>query len=127
MARINAAVPFYPEGKEFTCHVGAAAVSGKRFVAVSANQIDGRPVVQHAGADARVLGVSGYDAPIGGAVTVYRAHNVVPVVAGAALTAGQAVKSDAQGRAVPATGTDLVAGVCLADAADTTDAKIALS
>jgi hypothetical protein len=124
MSRTNAAVPFYSEGKEFTCHCGAA-VTGKRFVAVSGNQIDERPVVSHAGAGAVVLGVSGYDAALGAGVTVYRKGNVMPVTAGAALTAGQQVQSDANGQAIPLA-SGVAAGIALADAANGTEAKIAL-
>jgi hypothetical protein len=125
MARTNAAVPFYSEGYIFTCHA-AAAVTGKRFVAVTANQVDERPAVSPAGAGVAVLGVAAYDAPLGGGVTVYRKPSVMPVTAGAALTAGQQVQSDAAGRAIPLAA-GIAVGFALADAANGADAKIALT
>jgi hypothetical protein len=124
MSRANAAVPFYTEGYIFTCHVNAA-VTGKTFVKVAANAVDGRPAVGPAAAGNPALGVAGYDAPQNAGVTVYRAPSVMPVTAGAAITAGQQVQADANGKAVPlSTGTAL--GIALADAAANDDAKIAL-
>lgn len=123
---LNPAVPFYSEGKEFTCHAGAA-ITGKRFVRVSANASAERPVVSHAGAGALdVLGVSGFDAAIGEGVTVYRKPNVMPVTAGATITAGQRVESDATGKAIPFATAGAAVGIALADAANGADAKIAL-
>ena len=120
--RQNAAIPFYSEGAIWTAHCGAD-VTGCRFVSVVGNDIDDRPVVGHAAA--RVLGVAAYDAPLGAGVTVYQSPNVMPVTAGAALTAGQEVGSDAQGRAVPATG-GVVAGIVLRDVAAGGEAKVKL-
>jgi hypothetical protein len=121
---LNPAVPFYSEGKEFTCHA-QTAVTGKRFVAVTGNAVGERPQVGHAAAGGRVLGVAGFDAAPGEGVTVYRSPNVMPVRAGAALTAGQRVQSDATGQAIVlAAGVE--AGIVLADAASGADAKIAL-
>lgn len=121
----NPAVPFYSEGKEFTCHVGAGGVIGKRFVMVSGNAVSERPVVITPTAGAACLGVAGFDGAAGDGVTVYRKPNVMPVKAGAALTAGQEVQTDASGQAIVlAAGKSL--GIVLADAASGADAKIAL-
>lgn len=121
--RNNSAIPFYSEGYIFTCHA-AQDLAGKRFVTLAGNQLDDRPTVGYA-AGGRPLGVSAYDVVLGGGVTVYRAPSVMPVTAGAALTAGQEVGSDAEGRAVPA-GAGTGIGLALADCAEGDDAKIAL-
>lgn len=123
----NPATPFHDEGNSFTCQT-TAAVTGKRFVSVSGSGVfDDPPLVAHSGAGVKVLGVSGYDAASGALVTVYSSPGIVmPVTAGAALTAGQEVQSDATGQAVALT-TGKAAGVVLKDAASGSDAKIKLS
>lgn len=121
---LNPAVPFYSEGAEFTCHAGAA-ITGKRFVKITGAAVGERPVVVPCTAAAKVFGVAGFDAAAGEGVTVYRLPNVMPVNAGAAITAGQEVESNATGQAIPlAAGKS--AGVACADAANAADAKIAL-
>lgn len=136
---LNPAVPFYSEGKEFTCHAQAAVV-GKRFVRVSGPAVAERPQVSNpaVAGQAGVIGVAGFSAAVGEGVTVYRSPNVMPVEAGAALAAGGPVMSDAVGRAIPhagaasgAAGTATILeprilGYALADAANGADAKIAL-
>lgn len=118
------AVPYYSGGDEFTCHV-SAQVYGKRFVSISGAPTDERPTVTLAAAGSQALGVSAHDAATGEGVTVYRAPNVMPVTAGAALTAGALVETNAAGEAIPlATGRPL--GVCLNSPAALQDAKIAL-
>jgi len=97
----NECIPFKEPGKDVTAQA-TAAVTGKRFLAISGNILaDGSLSVAHAGAGARVVGVSKYDAASGAKVGVIRgAKVVVPVECAANLTAGQEVESDAQGRAI---------------------------
>ena len=126
----NPAVPFWDEGNTFTGHA-STAVTGKRFVSISGARVDGNPRVAHAvgSATVRAIGVAAYDAASGAKVTVYSGPGIVmPVTAAGAITAGQDVYSDAQGRATatqPAGARP--AGVALDDAADGTDAVIKLA
>lgn len=101
------AIPLYDNGDYLPCKA-TAAVTGARFVAVSANRdAHGNIQVAQAGAGADVLGVAQQDAAINAYVTVCAGPGIiVPVTAGAALVFGQAVQSDATGQAIP-----LAAGV----------------
>lgn len=125
----NPAVPFWDEGNTFTGHA-SAAVTGKRFVSISGARVDGNPRVAHAvgSATVRSVGVSAYDAASGAKVTVYSAPGLImPVTASGAITAGQDVYSDANGKATATQPTNArPAGVALDDAADGTDAVIRL-
>ena len=126
----NPAVPFWDEGNTFTGHA-STAVTGKRFVSISGARVDGNPRVAHAAGSAtvRAVGVAAYDAASGAKVTVYSGPGIVmPVTAAGAITAGQDVYSDAQGRATATQPTGArPAGVALDDAADGTDAVIKLA
>lgn len=115
MSPVNEAIAYYDPGDDISAHCGAA-VTGKRFVAISApkqvaslalsNVTDGgNIVVSPCGAGGNALGVATYDAPLAGKVPVARGHKVFPVEAGAAMTAGQRVQSDATGRAITWDGT----------------------
>ena len=106
----NEAIAYFDPGDDLSAHV-EASVTGRRFVAVSdpkqvgsaalANDtLGGNIVVSPAGAGVRPLGVAAYDASAGYKVPVIRGHKVVPVEAGAAITAGAEVESDATGRAI---------------------------
>jgi len=130
----NDAIPFKRPGEDFTAATTAAVV-GKRFVAPSGDRSSGPGLantaegsnykVAHCGAGGHAIGVSKYDqATITGKVGVMRA-GIVPVTAGAALTYGLAVQSDANGMAIPlASGVKL--GVAMTGAAGGADAEIAL-
>lgn len=111
MSPVNESIAVYDPGDDLTCHC-EAAVTGRRFVAVSdpkqagseglaANTLGGNVVVSPCGAGGRALGVASYDAAIGAKVPVMRGHKVVVVEAGAAAVAGNPVMSDATGRAIP--------------------------
>lgn len=98
----NECIPFKEPGGDVTAQA-SAGVTGKRFLAITGNlQADGSITVAHAGAGVRVVGVSKYDAASGAKVGVIRGSKmVVPVTAGANISAGAEVESDAQGRAIP--------------------------
>lgn len=106
---VNECIPFLEPGDRWTGHA-SAAVRGKRFVKISGNRQSGpglattteggNYLVAEAGAGQEVVGVASYDAAINTKVPVI-SYGVVPVTAGAAITAGVAVESDAQGRAIP--------------------------
>ena len=84
----------------------AGAITDGRFVTVAGTQ---------AGADAQVLGVAMSDAAAGEDFPVL-ALGTVQMVAGAAISAGDAVISDANGQPVPkGSGTNVI-GVALNDA-----------
>lgn len=125
----NPAVPYWDEANTFTGRT-SATVTGKRFVTISGARIDGHPRVAHAvgSATARACGVSAYDAPSGGDVTVINAPGIiVPVTATGAVTAGQDVYSAADGRATatqPAGARP--SGLAMDDAADGADLAVKL-
>lgn len=124
----DTATPFWDEAESITCHA-SAAVTGKRFVAISGARVDGNPRVASAAGTAttKAIGVSGYTVPIATKVTVYTKPGLImPVTASGAITAGQPVYSAADGRAT-ATVTGLVAGWAMDDAADGVDCPIKLA
>lgn len=94
----NETIPYWQPGDTPTCHA-KAAVTGKRFVAISGPRVGGNPQVSPAGAGVKVFGVAGRDAAAGTKVIAHT-EGIVPVTAGAALTAGQEVQSDATGQAI---------------------------
>jgi hypothetical protein len=108
----NSIVPLYEPGTRITAAV-TAAVTGGKFVRPSGNFQSG-PLLSTAsdggniqvatcGAGLRALGVAGYDgATAGDKIPVICGHDiVVPMTAGAAITAGQEVESDANGNPIP--------------------------
>jgi len=123
----DTAVPFWDEANTITCHA-EAAVTGKRFVTISGPRVDGNPQVSHAAGTAttKAIGVAAYTVAAGAKVSVYTAPGLVmPVTVAGAITAGDDVYSDADGKAT-ATVTGLMVGIALDDAADGTDAPIKL-
>jgi hypothetical protein len=89
-----------------------ANVTGGRFVAPSATRTGGGTLglstdtaniygVAHAGAGAKAVGVAKYDIASGDEGGIHgRPGKIVPVTSGAAVTAGQEVQSDANGKAI---------------------------
>jgi hypothetical protein len=115
----------YISPAEIPTAIAAAAVSSRRFVKIAPGGVGNRPKVIHAAAATDVpFGVSMTDALLGKDVGVWRA-GVVPVEAGAALTAGALVGPDGTGKAIAATGTS-VWGVVTADCASGDSAPVAL-
>lgn len=135
----NDLIPYKRPGEDFTAQV-TAAVTGKRFVVISANVTSGpglsntaeggNPRVATAGAGARAIGVAKYDQPtVGGKVGVCRG-GIVPITAGGTITAGQDVMSDATGQAVTWTSAASEAnkrlGTAISDATSGQDCMVAL-
>lgn len=127
-------------GQDLTGQV-TAAVTGKRFLRISgarANKFnvlgtDGtgnNHKVAHSAAGGHAIGVSKYDQPtVGGKVGV-ACGGIAVVTAGAALTAGQYVMSDANGQAIPwvtaASEANQKLGIATDDCLNAADAEIAL-
>lgn len=121
----NALTPYWDNGDTLTAHA-AAALFGKRFVAISGPRTEGNPTVNYpAAGGSKTFGVTGYDVAVNGKVTVWHQPAVIlPVTAGAQLAAGDLVTSDAQGRAVPAGTGQQILGLCLDPATAGQDAVI---
>lgn len=93
----------------------AAVIVGQRFVKVTPGGVGNHPNVAQAAAGDRACGVAGYDCPVGADVPIHHT-GAYDVRAGAALTGGQQIQSDATGQAIPlAAGVAL--GTCNADTA----------
>lgn len=119
----NPCQPLYAEGRNITGRA-SAAVTGKRFVAISGNATDGIPACSPATAAGRIFGVAGYDGAAGETFPVIR-KGVVPVTASGAIAAGDEVEVAAAGKAAThAAG--VAVGEALFDAADGADAFVAL-
>lgn len=108
----NECLPLFEDGDELTC-LTTAAVTGKRFVAVTGNlQSDNAPTIGPPAAAGRVFGIAMYDAAAGARVGVWRGRTeVFPVTTGAAsgaIAAFQELQVDATGAVVP-----LAAGVAV--------------
>jgi hypothetical protein len=114
---MNEAIPYYEPGGRITGHT-EVDITGKRFVAPDGRLNgpgltgDGQGVtykIKKPAAGGFALGVASHDALAGSKVTVLCDPGmVVPVLAGGALTAGQEVQADVDGKAVP-----LASGVAL--------------
>ena len=126
----NEAISFYEPGRNITA-VTSAAVTGKRFLAITGNRstvasTNGNITVAHAAAAGRICGVSQADANVGQLVGVVRGNSrVVPVTAAAAITAFQEVEVGANGQAVPRA-TGVAVGYAITAAALGADAQISL-
>lgn len=117
----------YSPGADVTAQA-TAAVTGRRFVAISGDRASGgniavKPATAAAGP---VFGVAANDADAGELVTVVRGgHRVVWVAAGGNITAGAEVEVGAAGKAVTKT-TGVAVGYSVTGAANNTDAQISL-
>lgn len=117
----------YANGRPITCNAGAA-ITGARFVSITAAPTSGNPTVQHTGAAAKVFGVSCTDAASGAILAVHvNRGDVVPVEAGTGgVTAGQVVEAAATGTAVTRSA-GIPAGTCVEGAAAGAQALIMLA
>lgn len=97
----NECIPYKEPGANVTGQA-TAAVTGKRFLAISGDLTDdGSLRVAPAAAAARAVGVAAYDAAVGAKVGVIRGSKmVVPVTAAGAIAAGAEVEVGAAGQAV---------------------------
>lgn len=121
----NEMVPYFDPGDNVTCYTSAAVV-GKRFVSISGAKVNEHPRVAQSGAGVAAVGVACYDAAINTLVPV-QTEGVVPVTAGAAITAGDPIKSDASGRAIPQGGTGIILGYAWDDNAGAGDVPVKLN
>lgn len=136
----NVCVPLF-EGHKPITRRASAAVTGKTFVSVSADIQSGPAITTTAlpttwdggniqvattGAGLKSEGVAAYDAASGAVLPVYGGGNVVPVTAGATITAGQQVQSDASGKAIPLA-SGIALGVAETSAANAADCFVRLT
>lgn len=103
----NESIPVFEPGDRVT-GVATAAVRGKRFLMVSATPVGGPTGTENIGvaeatAGVRAVGVACHDAAINEMVPMHNDHSWVLMPAGAALTAGQEVQSDGEGRPIGVT------------------------
>lgn len=130
----NDCIPYKRPGQDITAKA-TAAITGKTFVRVSGNRTSGPGLAATAegsvyqmapcGAGLRAHGVAAWDAANGEQFNVIVA-GVVPVTAGAAITAGQEVEVDAAGKAIPLASGKAV-GVAMSGASSGQDAEIMLA
>lgn len=127
----NECIPEWPSTM-ITAVAGTGGVTGKKFVANSGALAVGlgtdggvATVIIPAASGNPVSGVAAQDTAATFAVGIF-VRGTVPVTAGATLTAGTQVMSDATGAAIPWTTGHAVAGVCMGDTASAADAQILL-
>lgn len=124
----NDVIPFHDPAQHTTCRA-EAAVEGKRFVSVSGPMTDDLVLVSKSTASAADAlagyGVAARDKAIGADVLVYH-EGIVPVIAGGAISAGQPVKSDANGEAIVAAAGTVAQGTACDDAADGDEVPVRL-
>lgn len=121
----NDCIPIYEPGGTLTCHCDVA-VTGKRFVAVSAEPQGGAQALVSLGndgsggnirvgmptANARVLGVANRDRPAGGKVGVLSTPGlIVPITCSAAVAFNDEVSTDADGRCKKAVAGQVAVGI----------------
>lgn len=115
----------YDPGRDITGRA-SAAITGKRFLAISGNRNGGNIAVQHATAAGRVCGVSKYDAASGEIVGVARGSSrVVRVTAEGTIAAFAEVEVGTAGKA-KALASGKAVGYVLTAAADGADAEVSL-
>lgn len=122
----NVCIPHFKHGKDVTGEITGAPVVGKTFVKYVPGGRPGQPKISTAAAgEFASAGVAGHDQVVGDFVHTLLG-GIVPVTAGADITAGTRVEVGANGKAVPhATGE--VVGVAVANATNGADAAIRLT
>jgi hypothetical protein len=124
---VNECIPYYENPDDLTCHC-SAAVTGKRFVDVSAtlSSEDGNLIsVAPATAGGKAFGVAARDQAEKGRVITRRKHQIVPVTALGTINAGEEVEVGAGSKATKYTSGVKVAR-CLATTTDGNDCKVVL-
>ncbi|EUA09562.1 hypothetical protein I546_4167 [Mycobacterium kansasii 732] len=126
MSTVIASPSVYDPGQTVTAEA-TAAVTARRFLAVSGNRTAGGNIaVAPATAAGRTCGVAGNDAAVGGLVRVVRGNSrVVKVTASGAIAAGAEVQVGANGTAATLAA-GVAVGYAITGAADATDAEISL-
>lgn len=129
----NEAIHFYEPGKSITCKAGAA-VTGKRAVAITGNRTSGPGLsataeggvytVGAVSAGGRIFGVAAHDAAINELVTVLRG-GIVPIRAGAAISAFAEVEVDANGQVITKS-SGVAIGFVATGASNGADAEVVL-
>lgn len=97
----NQAVPFFKPGHDVTGYL-TAPLSGKRLVATTTGSRGSQPYIAYPKDGGPVFGVLAYDGVAGDTITVF-VGGVVPIIAGADVTAGTQVQAKADGTIVPLT------------------------
>ena len=124
----NECIPLYQPGKHLTAIVAGAAVTGKTFVDISGATLDpatGALIsVATATAAGKILGVAAFDAGLAARLSVI-GEGVVPVTAGAAITAGAEVEVGTGGKAITLASGKAV-GRALTTAANNADVYVRL-
>lgn len=99
----NEAIPLYDRAEYLPCKA-SAPVTGRRFVGVSGDLVDGvTPQVAHAAAGSKPLGVAQFDSRVEDDHHVTVAHApglIIPVESSGAIDAGDEVEVGAAGVAV---------------------------
>ncbi len=121
----NENVDVYEPGRDLTGRA-SAAVTGKRFLAISGNRSGGNIAVAPATTAGRVCGVAKYDAASGAIVGIARGNSrVTYVTADGAIAAFAEVEVGAAGKAKTKT-SGVAVGYAITAAADGGDAEISL-
>lgn len=116
----NVCIEVFTPGEDVTCKC-SALVRGKRLVAPTTTPPTGGMLgteninIAEAGAAAlNIIGVARYEGATADQIPVItNPSSVLPLVVGAAVVAGDALKSDAQGRVIPQAGTGPVIAIAL--------------
>jgi hypothetical protein len=125
----NELIPFMEKAERVTA-TPSADVAGKTLVSISGDKnADGTYTIAPTAAGAQAFGVACWDAVTGAQVTVITVPSgqIVPIVAGEVLTAGDSVTADVNGAAVVAVGGARACGIVLTGAASAADAVIQLT
>lgn len=95
----NEARPFFKPGHDITGYL-TDTLGGKRLVATTTGSRGSQPYIAYPKDGGPVLGVLAYDGVKGDTIVVF-SGGVVPVIAGADVTAGTQVQAKADGTIVP--------------------------
>lgn len=134
----NSCVPYYRPGQDVTVQA-TAAITGKRFVQITAdrqagpllntsstggNIMAGLPSASGAaGAAKACFGVASADCAVGDKVTTIRRGAIAPVTAAGTIVAGAQVEVAADGRVVTLAA-GIAVGMCVSGATSGNDAQI---